>query len=221
MDELADLTTPVSTASPRLFENAFLDKLSRIHPVIPPLIYLPLVLGLFLASLRMMSWQTAMLGMAAGYVAWTLVEYLGHRFLFHLDFPGVWGKRIHYLIHGVHHVHPGDPLRLVMPILLSAPIMAVALLILRLMSGRAIDLALWGGFILGYVGYDMVHFYVHHARPSTRLGQLLRRRHLLHHFRDSKSSFGVSAPWWDHVFGTAPAKSLTRSWTTHSSEPLG
>ena len=25
-----------------------------------------------------------------------------------------------------------------------------------------------------------------------------------HHFQDDQTSYGVSAPYWDHVFGTAP-----------------
>jgi sterol desaturase/sphingolipid hydroxylase (fatty acid hydroxylase superfamily) len=25
-----------------------------------------------------------------------------------------------------------------------------------------------------------------------------------HHFQDDTRGFGVSAPWWDKVFGTAP-----------------
>ncbi|MCZ3030540.1 hypothetical protein NYY88_19730, partial [Acinetobacter baumannii] len=61
-----------------------------------------------------------------GYAIWTLIEYFGHRYLFHWEFPGAFGKRIHFLIHGVHHDHPNDPLRLVMPILLSGPIMIIA-----------------------------------------------------------------------------------------------
>jgi sterol desaturase/sphingolipid hydroxylase (fatty acid hydroxylase superfamily) len=202
MDEFSDSLDAGSTASPRLFENPLLDKLSRIHHLVPPLVYLPLVLGLFAVGLRTMRWPVVLSGAAAGYVAWTLVEYLGHRFLFHLDFPGPWGRRIHFLIHGVHHHHPGDPLRLVMPILLSAPIMAAALLTLRLISDSPLNLALWAGFILGYVGYDMVHYHVHHGTPRTWMGKVLRRRHMLHHFRDSTSFFGVSAPWWDRVFGT-------------------
>ena len=58
------------------------------------------------------------------------------------------------------------------------------------------------GFIIGYLCYDMVHYYTHHAQPTTRLGKTLRRLHLLHHFRDPTRGFGVSAPWWDYVFGT-------------------
>jgi sterol desaturase/sphingolipid hydroxylase (fatty acid hydroxylase superfamily) len=27
-----------------------------------------------------------------------------------------------------------------------------------------------------------------------------------HHFQDDTRGFGVSAPWWDRVFGTAPKR---------------
>jgi dihydroceramide fatty acyl 2-hydroxylase len=27
-----------------------------------------------------------------------------------------------------------------------------------------------------------------------------------HHFQDHDTGYGVSAPFWDHVFGTAPTK---------------
>ena len=40
-----------------------------------------------------------------------------------------------FLIHGVHHVYPNDPLRLVMPPLLSGPIMLIAMSIIYLIFG--------------------------------------------------------------------------------------
>ena len=61
------------------------------------------------------------------------------------------------------------------------------------------------GFIIGYLAYDMVHYYVHHATPTTRVGRYLRQVHMLHHFRDPEGYFGVSAPYWDVVFGTRSA----------------
>jgi sterol desaturase/sphingolipid hydroxylase (fatty acid hydroxylase superfamily) len=205
MDEFADIGAPGTDASPRLFENAILDRLSRVHHLVPLVLYAPLVLVLFYLSLSRFEAATIILGLAAGYVIWTLTEYFGHRFLFHKEFPGQLGARIHHLIHGVHHDHPSDPLRLVMPPLLSAPIMLASFGVLRLVFGPALVLPVLAGFIAGYIAYDMVHFHVHHARPQTWLGRMLRRRHMLHHFRDNSQWFGVSAPWWDEAFGTKPA----------------
>lgn len=201
-------STELLRASPRLFDNPVLDRLSRVHWSMPLMFYAPFVAILVWLSLTALRPLTAG-GMALlGYLIWTLTEYLGHRYLFHAEFPGAWGARIHLLIHGVHHDHPNDPLRLVMPPLLSAPIMLAALLIGGLMFGFPLAYPALLGFMIGYLAYDMVHYYVHHAEPKTRLGRSLRRTHMLHHFRDHERGFGVSAPWWDKVFRTehSPAR---------------
>jgi dihydroceramide fatty acyl 2-hydroxylase len=59
-------------------------------------------------------------------------------------------------------------------------------------------------FLAGYLFYDMLHYHVHHHRPKTALGKQLRELHMRHHFQNHERGFGVSAPFWDHVFGTAP-----------------
>jgi sterol desaturase/sphingolipid hydroxylase (fatty acid hydroxylase superfamily) len=189
-------------ASPRLFANPVLEKLSRTHHLMPLFVYLPPAMALvWFAQLRL-SWLTIAGGAFAGYVFWTLVEYFGHRFVFHLELPGQLGARLHYLAHGVHHDHPDDKLRLVMPPLMSLPIILLAAPVLRLACGADLVLPVFAGFIAGYVGYDMTHYHLHHGRPRTELGRALRRWHLRHHFDDATIGFGVSAPWWDAVFGT-------------------
>jgi sterol desaturase/sphingolipid hydroxylase (fatty acid hydroxylase superfamily) len=60
------------------------------------------------------------------------------------------------------------------------------------------------GFLAGYLFYDMLHYHVHHHRPRTALGKRLRELHMRHHFQSHETGYGVSAPFWDHVFGTAP-----------------
>jgi dihydroceramide fatty acyl 2-hydroxylase len=189
-------------ASPRLFENPLLDKLSRVHWSVPLFIYLPIIALLGFLSLREMPSGSVFGGMILGYLIWTLIEYFGHRYLFHWEFPGKFGNRIHFLIHGVHHIHPNDPLRLVMPALLSGPIMALAFGITQTLFGASFGLPILAGFISGYVIYDMVHYYVHHAEPKTTLGRFYQRFHLMHHFNEPALGFGVSAPWWDYVFQT-------------------
>jgi dihydroceramide fatty acyl 2-hydroxylase len=190
-------------ASPRLFKNPVLDKLSRVHWSVPLFLYVPVLV--FLAGLSFSHYGSGGVLLAAllGYFIWTLVEYFGHRFLFHCDFPGRFGARIHFLIHGVHHEHPSDPLRLVMPALLSGPIMLISFLIGWLLFGLPLEYPVLMGFMAGYLGYDMVHYYVHHGQPKSWAGRTLRRLHMLHHFRDPERGFGVSAPWWDYVFKTA------------------
>ncbi len=202
-------------ASPRLFDNPVLDKLSRVHWSMPLILYTPVIAALVWLSLRSLSPLTVFLAAALGYGIWTLIEYFGHRYLFHAEFPGEWGARIHFLIHGVHHDHPSDPLRLVMPPLLSVPIVILALAIVWLLFGFPLGYAVLIGFIAGYVGYDMVHYYVHHATPTTRAGRYLRQVHMVHHFRNPESYYGVSAPYWDAVFGTRHIPPAASSETHH------
>lgn len=194
------------SASPRLFDNPILDKLSRVHWSTPLFVYVPIILVLGYVSLQALAPWVVALFAVLGYLVWTLIEYFGHRYLFHWEFPGTFGQRLHFLIHGVHHDHPNDPLRLVMPILLSGPIMIIAWFVATAMFAPVyLPLRYPGlmGFVLGYLTYDMVHYYTHHATPTTKLGLTLRRLHLMHHFRDHDKGFGVSAPYWDFVFGTA------------------
>jgi dihydroceramide fatty acyl 2-hydroxylase len=193
-------------ASPRLFDNPLLDKLSRVHWTVPLFVYVPVILALAYISLQVLAPLTVLGGVALGYLIWTLIEYFGHRYLFHWEFPGAFGARLHFLIHGVHHDHPNDPLRLVMPILLSGPIMVIAFGVGTLLFGTPLCYPVLTGFVIGYLTYDMVHFYTHHAEPTTKLGLMLRRLHLMHHFRDHDKGYGVSAPYWDNVFGTAHKK---------------
>ncbi len=111
------------------------------------------------------------------------------------------------MIHGVHHDHPNDPLRLVMPPSASLPLAAAVRRDLLARARRAVvRCRSWRAFWRGYLAYDMIHFHVHHHRPRTRVGRRLRELHMRHHFQDGDRGFGVSAPYWDHVFGTPPEK---------------
>ncbi|MBT2509810.1 sterol desaturase family protein [Streptomyces sp. ISL-98] len=76
-------------------------------------------------------------------------------------------------------------------------------------TGTGLGCAATSGFTVGYVIYDTLHYYLHHHRPTSRIGRSLRRRHMQHHFRDNRTGFGVSCPYWDYVFGTAPLRRNT------------
>ena len=84
---------PRLDASPRLFDNALLDKLSRVHWTVPLFVYVPVIIALGYISLQVFDPLTALGAMALGYLIWTLIEYFGHRYLFHWEFPGAFGQR--------------------------------------------------------------------------------------------------------------------------------
>lgn len=193
--------------SPPMFASSFLDFFSRVHPIIPALIFVPVTAAAL--------WKGAEGGYtaielvvltAAGVFIWTLVEYWLHRLLFHWEpsLPG--GERFHFIIHGVHHDHPNDAMRLVMPPAASIPLAAAFYGLYLLVFGTPLAYPLFAGLIVGYLAYDYTHYYLHHRTPRTKLGRRLREQHMRHHFQDHRYGFGVSSPLWDAVFRTLPQR---------------
>jgi len=192
----------VLSASPKMFENRLLDSLSRVHPIVPPLLFAPAIVITFVMGVDRIGLGNTILAVLIGYVVWTLTEYWLHRMVFHFEPEKGIGARLHWIIHGVHHDHPNDPMRLVMPPSVSVPLTLLFLLGFAAALGMDWGIAVFSGFIAGYLAYDMLHFYTHHYRPKSRLGRRLRELHMRHHFQDDTAGYGVSAPYWDNVFGT-------------------
>jgi 4-hydroxysphinganine ceramide fatty acyl 2-hydroxylase len=192
-----------------MFDNPILERGSRVHPVVPPRIYLPVIGSLLVRAVGHENLSVAAVAgvFALGILAWSLSEYLLHRFLFHLEPDSHWGRRIHFIIHGVHHDFPHDPMRLVMPPSVSIPLAIAFWFLFRAVLGSAWALPAFAGFLLGYLAYDMAHYHMHHHRSKNRLSLALRRYHYRHHFQQSDRGFGVTTPLWDRVFRTSP---LTR-----------
>lgn len=193
-------------ASPPMFESRLLDACSRVHPSVPVILFLPAIVLLLVQGAERLGTMAMVAWALGGYVFWTLTEYWMHRIVFHFEPEDGIGARLHWIIHGVHHDHPNDPMRLVMPPSVSVPLALVFYVLFVLVLGTEVALAFAGGFLAGYLIYDMTHYHVHHHNPRTRAGRRLREAHMRHHFQDDTRGFGVSAPWWDHVFGTAPQR---------------
>jgi len=130
----------------------------------------------------------------AGLAAWTLVEYILHRGVFH----GVpWFS-------AYHEAHHADPNALIgTPFWAGIAWIAVALAALTLIGGRTKGGGLCVGLAIGYFGYIVVHHVVHHW-PLSRSSYLrgVRRSHALHHFNGDQYNFGVTTRFWDRVFRT-------------------
>jgi dihydroceramide fatty acyl 2-hydroxylase len=185
-----------------MFESDILDRLSRVHHVVPLVIFIPAIAVLFALGQEGHGPLNVIALLAGGWLFWTLTEYWLHRLVFHFEPESGMGARLHWIIHGVHHDHPNDPLRLVMPPSVSVPLAALFYLGFVAVIGTPAAYLFTTGFLAGYLGYDMTHFHVHHHSPRTRVGKLLRELHMRHHFQDDTRGFGVSAPFWDYVFGT-------------------
>jgi dihydroceramide fatty acyl 2-hydroxylase len=189
-------------ASPPMFKSGLLDRFTRVHHSVPVIIFGPAIAILFALGLDRLGFLPALGYAAGGYLLWTLAEYWIHRVIFHFEPDQGIGARLHWMIHGVHHDHPNDPLRLVMPPAASIPLALVFYVLFVLVLGGDRATAFGAGFLAGYLIYDMIHYHLHHHTPKTQAGKWLRELHMRHHFQDDERGFGISAPYWDRVFGT-------------------
>ncbi|HUI09478.1 MAG TPA: sterol desaturase family protein [Bacteroidota bacterium] len=201
---MAKLFVSNKDESARLFHSSFLELFTHVHWSVPIIVYLPVVVySVYVTSTYgAIGASSVILLFVAGLVVWTLAEYLLHRFVFHYEPKSGWGKRLHFLMHGVHHDYPQDSKRLVMPPVVSIPLALLFLGAFILILPAASVGAVFGGFIFGYICYDEIHYATHHAPMKGKLGLWLKHHHVRHHYLDPGRGFGVSSPIWDYVFGT-------------------
>ena len=178
--------------------------LPRVSPALPLLLFTPVALLLSARSVSGDLGAAALPWASCGLVAWTLAEYLIHRFVFHFEPRGEFGRRLLYLFHGFHHDFPADSDRIVVSPLASVPLAALFYAVFRIALGPDVASPVFAGFLLGYVCYDLVQYAIHHRSLSRRWPlHLLKKRHLRHHFGDSAVDFGVTSPLWDRLLRTA------------------
>ncbi|MBS1038466.1 MULTISPECIES: sterol desaturase family protein [Gluconobacter] len=141
-----------------------------------------------------------------GLIFWSFFEYLGHRFLFHLDLSHEIGKRFIFLIHGNHHDEPGEKLRNMMPLSVSLPLAGLLWGLAHFLGGHS-GTTFFLGFLAGYIVYDLVHYACHQYRPKRGILRKLRRHHLIHHYAAPEKNFAVSNDVWDRIFHTKTGRS--------------
>lgn len=139
-----------------------------------------------------------LLAVMTGYLAWTLLEYLLHRFVLH-------GIEPFRAMHARHHRRPRALIGI--PTVLSAPMFALLLFAPAWWwAGVWLASALTLGLLLGYLAYAATHHLCHFGPVQGRWTWRHQRWHARHHQRSGPPGcFGVSHRFWDHVFGTALA----------------
>ena len=154
-------------ANSKLFDSNFLEMFSSSPWWMVPIGVIPLLwrCDQFIEEYNALA-LTLILG---GFFIWFLLEYLFHRFIFHCE------KRmpdhgafllLHFFLHGLHHAFPTDPGRLVLP--------PAVLYILYFFLSQPFYFLLpnWAfyrflfGAVIGYVAYDLTHYYLHHSTPK-------------------------------------------------------
>ncbi|XP_072929359.1 uncharacterized protein Fa2h [Epargyreus clarus] len=197
----------------RLFTSPLLESLTFTPWYLVPVFWIPIIAYLICTQYlehvacgpctNQLSTLQFIYNMSLGLLLWTSLEYSLHRWVFHYD-PGssVTLIKIHFLIHGMHHKVPFDGLRQVFPPLPACGITFI--LYTPLSYFFTYSQIVLAGALIGYLTYDMIHYYVHHGSPKdgTYL-YAMKRYHSNHHFINHDKAFGISSKIWDYVFRTA------------------
>ncbi|GBQ61974.1 fatty acid hydroxylase [Ameyamaea chiangmaiensis NBRC 103196] len=158
-----------------------------------------------------------LVAMAAVVAVYPLAWYLLHRFVLHgrvlyrfQSTAALW-KRIHF----DHHQDPH-----LLDVLFGAPwttlptIAAITLPIGWLIAGPGTAAAAFGTGVAITCVYEFFHCIQHlNYKPRARWIQIMKARHVLHHFHDENGNFGITSYVVDRAFGTyfVDAKARPRS----------
>lgn len=130
-----------------------------------------------------------------GFLGWSLVEYILHRFVLH-------GVQPFKRWHAEHHQRP-------FALIGTSTVVSMALFVLlvfwplALLSNRWIALAATLGITSGYLLYLVVHHATHHWKARSGSWMHDRKRdHALHHRPGAHGWYGVTTTFWDRVFHT-------------------
>jgi len=138
-----------------------------------------------------------------GFISWTLIEYLLHR----------------YLLHGVepfrqwHMQHHSRPTALICtPTLVSSGSISLFIFIPAWLVGNLwVASAITLGLLIGYLGYAITHHAIHHWRASSVWLTQRKVWHFRHHANHLPICYGVTSGYWDVVFNTQITEILIHS----------
>jgi sterol desaturase/sphingolipid hydroxylase (fatty acid hydroxylase superfamily) len=187
----------------RLFQNQYLEMLTKTHPLVIWGMYVPVIIYLLYYSHDRYGFSALRITLTflGALLFWTFFEYIAHRFLYHWVSENPRIQKFVYTMHGNHHHYPRDRQRLFLPPVPSI-IMASAIFALMYLVMRENVFMFFPGFILGYLLYGSMHYAIHAWNPPFKWMKPLWRNHHLHHYKDDNKGYGVSTTIWDRVFGT-------------------
>lgn len=191
-------------SSPPLFGN-FLEIFTLTPWFVIPLVWGPVVLLWTYVALQSFGPVLTAVLFAIGLVHWTFIEYCVHRFVFHIDenlIDHPLAFSLHFVNHGMHHFLPMDRYRLVMPPALFTVLMVPIFGMYNLVASLSLCCAVGAGTVMGYIFYDLTHYFLHHGRPFGAYLRMMKTYHLNHHYMNFSRGFGITSKVWDVVFGT-------------------
>lgn len=191
----------------KLFDSLWVEKLTVISA--------RAFIGLWVVGLGLLTWNALRFEnvpypvavFAAGLLVWTLTEYALHRFVFHWQPRWRVMRQFVFIMHGNHHTQPNDPLRNLMPPIVSLPVGGAIWAAMVALAGAAGHWLILG-FMTGYVSYDLIHYATHQWPMKGRLARMLKVHHMRHHHLHQPGNYAITAVFWDRLFGTRVKKAV-------------
>ena len=150
-----------------------------------------------------------LLWFAIGLAAWTLFEYILHRWLLHHTKYRPLRWLFWKVLHAEHHGYQSmkDPDHHGVHTFVSVQIMGVGALAVWLATSTGWAPAFLSGWVVGYCGYEGLHWVFHSGTPGKGMGRIPYVQHLwdahtVHHLQKIDKNYGFITAFWDRVFGT-------------------
>ena len=159
----------------------------------------------------------ALLFLALGVAAWTVVEYFVHRYVLHGRFPDGPSPVEHFLhvrfdpLHWEHHARPWDGEHINGRLRDTLLFASVFVMIAAFFPAYSAPVMV-AGFLLSYVAEEWVHHSVHFYHFDNAYFRYIKRHHLYHHSpKGGDVGYGLTNGFWDIVFASRiPAEQRRR-----------
>lgn len=147
-------------------------------------------------------------GMLFGILVYSLIEYISHRWFYHHVPEGRLLRVVTGDVARGHLKHHDDPGKyggaindVQGPIVGFAAVLALlSFIIPSVPTGVCLVAIAAGG--ANYVVQELVHFSAHHMPMQHGFIGMIQRHHMLHHYRDEDSNYGLFWTFWDTILGT-------------------
>ncbi|MEM8665121.1 MAG: sterol desaturase family protein [Pseudomonadota bacterium] len=161
-----------------------------------------------LAVAHASAWWVLLGGAIFGVAVYTLVEYLMHRFVYHWEPESKFWRIVTADMGRSHMGHHRNPAKYgggingnQPPIVLIAAVLALGAYFTPFPTAFGLMAVTTGA--INYVGQEFVHFGTHHLPMNNRMMRAMKRHHMLHHYQDEHSNYGLFWPVWDWILGTS------------------
>lgn len=159
-------------------------------------------MAIYLGHYKGLNWLSLIIMFVLGVFTWELLEYLIHRYIFHMKTDNIHFRKIVFAIHGVHHAHSHDNDKMFVPFVPAIFMASILLYVLNAILGD-FSYPFFAGIIFMHQIYNYIHVIIHTNKfPNSKILKRLRENHIKHHHGYGEKCFGVTSTICDKLFKT-------------------